>query len=369
MLAAAATATSSRATGATFVYVANAQDGTISIYKLDPTNGDLQPAGSTAAGNRVGPLAPSPDHRHLYASIRTEPFSVATYLIDSKTGALTCVATAGLADSMAYISTDRSGRFLFGASYSGDVVSVNAIGRQGFAQSAMQVVKTGRHAHAILADASNRFVYATNLGTDQVLQFDFNERTGALSPNKVPSTRLPEGAGPRHLVFAPDGRFLHVLSELAGTVTTFAVDAATGNLTEAGSVEGVPKSYGLVRGVIRPPAGNAAQVDDTPRIWASDIHVTPDGKFLYMAERTSSSISAFACDPATGRLTFLSNVLVEKQPRGFNIELRGRFMVVAGEKSSEVGVYAIDPQRGALTRVGHAAAGQGANWVEIVEFN
>src|SRR5882724_8940660 len=106
MLAAAATATSSRATGATFVYVANAQDGTISIYKLDPTNGDLQPAGSTAAGNRVGPLAPSPDHRHLYASIRTEPFSVATYLIDSKTGALTCVATAGLADSMAYISTD-----------------------------------------------------------------------------------------------------------------------------------------------------------------------------------------------------------------------------------------------------------------------
>ena len=368
MLAAAATTTFPPAHAATFVYVSNAQDGTISIYKLDPANGDLQPAGHAAAGNPVGPMALSPDHRHLYASIRSKPFSVATYLIDSKTGALTRVSTASLADSMAYISTDRSGRFLFSASYSGDVVSVNPIGPQGFAQDATQVVKTGRHAHAILVDPSNRFVYATSLGTDQVLQFDFNQGTGALSPNKVPSTRLPDGAGPRHFVFSPNGRFLYVLSELAGTVTTFAIDTATGNLTEAGSVEGVPKSYGLAHGVVRPPGG-AAQVDDTPRIWASDVHITPDGKFLYMAERTSSSISAFACDPATGKLTFLSNLVVEKQPRGFNIDPRGRFVVVAGEKSDEVGVYAIDPQHGALTSIGHAAAGRGANWIEIVEFN
>ena len=131
----------------------------------------------------------------------------------------------------------------------------------------------------------------------------------------------------------------------------------------------MPKSYGLERGVSRPPAGGAAPVDTTPRIWASDIHVTPDGKFLYMAERTSNSITAFACDPATGKLAFAGNFVVEKQPRGFNIEPRGRFMVVAGEKANEVGVYAIDSARGSLTRVKHAASGQGANWVEIVEFN
>ena len=83
-------------------------------------------------------------------------------------------------------------------------------------------------------------------------------------------------------------------------------------------------------------------------IWASDLHVTPDGKFLYAAERTSSSIGAFRVDTATGKLTYLSSTPTEKQPRGFRIDPKGRHMVVSGEKSDTISVFEIDGASGAL---------------------
>jgi 6-phosphogluconolactonase len=104
-------------------------------------------------------------------------------------------------------------------------------------------------------------------------------------------------------------------------------------------------------------------------IWASDLHLTPDGKFLYAAERTSSTIGAFRVDGATGKLSYLGSTPTEKQPRGFRIDPTGRFMVVAGEKSDTVSSYAIDASSGALKLVGKYPTGKGSNWVEIVSFD
>jgi 6-phosphogluconolactonase len=104
-------------------------------------------------------------------------------------------------------------------------------------------------------------------------------------------------------------------------------------------------------------------------IWASDLHLTPDGKFLYAAERTSSSLGAFSVDPATGKLTYLSSTPTEPQPRGFAIDPRGGTMVVSGEKSDTISVYAIDPASGALSLRQKYPTGKGSNWVEIVSFD
>lgn len=366
----AASAAMCAAHAATYVYVSNAEDGTISGYQLNTGSGSLRPVGVTPAGALVMPLAISPDRRYLYASIRSKPYGAATYLIDSSSGGLTRLSTAALPDSMAYISTDKSGRFLFGASFGGDVVSVNPIGAQGWVQGeALQVIKTGRHAHSILVDPSNRFVYTGNLGEHRVLQWRLDEKAGKLTPIGEGFAAAEAGDGPRHLAFAPNGRYLYVLNELSGTVTTYGIDQTIGALTRQSSAAGVPTEYKLEKGLIRPPLGQGEKVDDTPRIWAADVKMTPDGRFLYMSERTSSSISWFQVDPSNGALRFGGNIPVEKQPRGFNIDPRGRHMVVAGEKVTEVGVYAIDSESGALRRVGGAPAGNGANWVEIVEFN
>jgi 6-phosphogluconolactonase len=104
-------------------------------------------------------------------------------------------------------------------------------------------------------------------------------------------------------------------------------------------------------------------------VWAADLHLTPNGRFLYMTERTSSSLAAFSVDSASGKLTYLSSTPTEKQPRGFAIDPKGKFLVVSGEKSDTISAYAIDEASGALKLIGKYPAGKGANWVEIVSFD
>jgi len=114
----------SMSAAATFVYVSDAEDATIDGYVLDTKTGALTSIGKTEAGK----MAVSPNKKFLYVVVRSQPMRVLTYAIDGKTGALTQKATAPLPDSMPYVSTDRSGRFLFTASYGGDKVAVNPIG-------------------------------------------------------------------------------------------------------------------------------------------------------------------------------------------------------------------------------------------------
>jgi 6-phosphogluconolactonase len=122
---------SSMSVAATFVYVSDAEDATIDSYVMDTKTGALTSIGKTEAGKTVMPIAVSPNKKFLYAVVRSQPTRVLTYAIDGKTGALTQKASAPLPDSMPYVSTDRSGRFLFTASYGGDKVAVSPIGADG----------------------------------------------------------------------------------------------------------------------------------------------------------------------------------------------------------------------------------------------
>src|SRR5262245_57647863 len=109
------------------------------------------------------PIAVSPDRRFLFVATRGEPQAVATFAIEQKSGKLKYIGSGPLADSMPYISTDRTGRFLFAASYPGSKFTVSPIGANGVIQPAQQVLPNHTNAHAILADAQNRYVLATTL--------------------------------------------------------------------------------------------------------------------------------------------------------------------------------------------------------------
>ena len=354
---------------ATFVYVSNSEDGDIGMYTMQ-SDGSLRPGPRFKAEKIVMPMTVSPDKRVLVAAVRSKPFSAYTYSIDRASGQLTLVGTGPLAESFPYISSDRSGRFLFGASYGGHLVSVNPVGADGRVGAPMQVIPTARNAHAIRADNTNRFVFVPHLGTDQIFQFLFDEKSGRLSANTPPVLQMKQGTGPRHLITSPDNRFVYLLNELTATVTTLSLDANTGLLTELGSVSALPPDSKLVpgapRGAVGAPGAPVRNTDND--IWASDLHVTPNGGFLYAAERTSSTIGAFRVDSATGKLTYLGSTPTEKQPRGFQIDSTGRFMVVSGEKSDTLSAYSIDPSSGALKLIGKYPTGKGSNWVEIVSF-
>ena len=99
------------------------------------------------------------------------------------------------------------------------------------------------------------------------------------------------------------------------------------------------------------------------------MHLTPNGKFLYMTERTGNSLATFSVDGASGKLIFQGSAPTENQPRGFAIDPKGRFLVVSGEKSDTISAYAIDEASGAVKLIGKYPAGKGANWVEIVSFD
>jgi 6-phosphogluconolactonase len=347
-----------------FVYVSNADDGDIDGYALDQATGALTPLGKTPAGPKVMPMTVSPDKRHLYAVLRSEPFTVLTYAIDPATGALRQEATAPLPDSMAYVSTDATGRFLFTASYGGDKVAVSPIDADGLVKAeAGQVIPTGKNAHAIRADSTNRFVYATNLGSDQIVQFRFDAATGKLTPNDPPVVKTAAGDGPRHPVLSPDDKHLYVLCELSGNVLHFAVDPDKGTLTLLDSTATVPAEAGLVPGT--PPGAPAG---DKPKIWAADLQATPDGRFLYATERTTSRIALLSVDPGTGKPSYVGNTPTETQPRGIRIDASGTWLVASGEKSDRLSVYRIDKATGTLTPVGRYPVGRDANWVEIVDL-
>jgi len=353
---------------ATYVYVSNAEDGNIGMYTMEG-DGTLKLQGRVAAGKLVMPMSVSPDKRYLYAAVRTKPYRVITYSVDRKTGALKQRSKGPLAESFPYISTDKTGRYLLGASYRGHLVSVNPIGKDGKVSEPRQVIPTGLNPHSIITDKTNRYVYVPHLGTDQIFQFRFDARTGKLTANTPPVVQMKAGSGPRHIIVSGDNKFAYLLSELTAVVTTLSLDRKTGLLTAVSEAQALPPDSTLRPGAPRVPAGQG----ETPRdvsndIWASDLHLTPNDRFLYAAERTSSTIAAFSVHAASGKLTYLGSTPVEKQPRGFRIHPNGKYLVVSGDLSDTISVYAIEAG-GALKLLGKYPTGKASNWVEIVTFD
>ena len=152
------------------------------------------------------PLASSPDKQTVFAALRAVPHGVATYRRHAGTGRLTYAGSGHIAASMAYISTDRTGRFLFGASYDASLVTVSSIGADGVVGDTVQTVQSAPGAHCIVAAPSNRFVLHTSLGGDVVYQHRFDARTGTLTPNEPATVTVGAGRPAPPRVLPHDGR-------------------------------------------------------------------------------------------------------------------------------------------------------------------
>jgi len=344
----------SSANAATFVYVGNSDSQEVTVLELK-SSGELTPIETQAVPGPAKPggslpLAVSPDKKRLYVGLRNEPYSAVTYTIDAKSGKLKLVGPGPLADSMAYIVTDRSGKFLLSASYTGNRVTVNPIGADGIVQPMQQSVATQPNAHCIMPDPTNHYVLHTSLGGDLVYQEKFDAKTGKLTPNDPPSVSVKAKAGARHLVFSPNRKFVYLVDELDASIYVFPWDAKTGTLKKEVQVTtALPKGF-----------------DGKP--WAADIHLTPDGKYLYASERTSSTLAAFSVDPKTGMLTPIDSFPTEKQPRAFSIDPTSHYLLSVGELSNSMTTYAIDNKSGKLTKLKEYPMGKKPNWVEIVKF-
>ncbi len=336
---------------ATYVYVSNADSRDISVFRVDAQSGALAGVETVPVGGTVMPMALSPDHHKLYAALRSAPYSVVTFAIDPRDGKLVELARAPLAQSMAYISVDGTGRYLLSASYGGNLLAVNRIGGDGVAGDVLQTVKTGPMAHAIRTSADNRYAFASVLGADSWLRLKFDGSNGELTEDAKPGYALPKGSGPRHFVFSSDGRFVYLIDELDGKLHVLAFNASSDTAKPIQTISILPPDFS----------------GDKP--WGADLHLTPDGRFLYTSERTSSTLGVYRVNAATGKLVRVNTYATEKQPRGFNIAPSGRYLFAVGQLSPTLTAYRIDSKTGALTAIGKYPVGKGANWVEVVDFD
>lgn len=248
-----------------------------------------------------------------------------------------------------HVNVDHAGRNVLVANYGSGSVSVIPIrpdgslgSPTGFVQHTGSGPNPGRqkgpHAHCVNVSPDDRFAFVADLGIDRIMVYTLDVEAGTIVANDPPFASLAPGAGPRHCVFAPDGKHAYVINELNNTITAFAYDSATGALAEVQTVPTLPAGF----------AGSST---------CAEVRVHPSGRFLYGSNRGHDSIVVYRVDPAHGTLTFVEHETAGiKTPRNFNIDPTGAFCLVANQDADSVVVFRVDPQTGVLEPTSHKIA-------------
>lgn len=337
------------------VYVACAGSNEILSFRLDGSKGTLEQVGVASVPGPNGPspsnlpLAFSPRKDMLYAALRSEPFSVASFSVDPVSGALMYRSTAPLPAPMAYISTNRQGNLLLGASYVQGELSVSRITSGVVEGAAVQVVTTPPKAHCVIAGTSGNAIYVPTVTGNAIMVYHLDAETGIPSPADPPSMVFHPGSGPRHATFHPTLDVLYCVNETAGSLTAVGVQPSVGALTALQYKALMPAGY----------QGNAR---------AADVHVTPDGSFVYASVRTTHQIHGFKIAAPSGKLSPIGSFEVEGSPRSFAIDPSGRFLICGGQDKNTLATYRIDPD-GALALQHRIPVGPNPSWVETLAIS
>lgn len=328
------------------VYIASPESQQIHVWQL-ASSGQLTLLQVVDAPGQVQPMVIAPNKQHLYVGVRPT-FSAISYRIDAQ-GLLTQVGSASLPGSPTHLSTDRQGRFLFSASYSGETLSVSPIDAEGIVGEPIQQLDGLSGCHSSNIDLQNRVLWAPCLKEDRIRLYDVSAE-GELSVAAQADLHAVDGAGPRHMDFHPNQRFAYCVNELNSTVDVIELHSVAGNARTVQSLDAMPQGFADTR-------------------WAADIHLTPNGRFLYCSDRTASLLSIFQVSEDGSTLTLVGHQPTEAQPRGFNIDHRGEFVISAGQKSQHIEVYRIDQESGKLQPLARYAVGQGPMWVSILALD
>lgn len=323
----------------------NASEG-IYVYTFDSKTGELEYKNKTTDIDNPSFLAISPDLKNIYAiseSGKHPTGMVYSYSYDASTGALTFKnkESAG-GKGPCYVSVDKTGKYVFTANYGSGSLAAVPIMADGSLGSAVQEVynkgnivdgkESPSRMHSVVISPDNNYLFAPNLGIDKIGVYHFNAKaiSNPLLAADPEFVSLPEKSGPRHFVFHPNGKYAYVIQELDGGITAF--DYHNGKLTEIQTVSILPDGF----------EGKFA---------AADIHISPDGKFLYGSNRIGlNEIIIYSIDQSNGYLTFVGRESSKgKIPRNFAIDPTGNFLLVANQDTDDIFVFKRNKETGLLT--------------------
>ncbi len=330
----------------TGTYTNNGSKG-IYVYNFDGKTGIITE--KSVAENVQDPsyLAVSNDGKYLYAVNETggeKPGSVSSFSFDKKTGKLSFInKQPSGGDHPCYIDVDASGKHVFVGNYSGGNLSVLVSNKGNLSAPVQTIQHTGNsankmrqekaHVHMTQLGPDEKYLYVPDLGMDKIFIYPHHKQEPILDEKKHSEVSVTPGNGPRHLAFHPNKKYAYLIEELSGTVTLFSMN--NGQLKTEQTISSHPDNFEGTKG-------------------SADIHVSPDGKFLYASNRGSSNtIAIFEIDQNTGRLISRGfQPTLGDAPRNFVIDPSGNYLLVANQLSNNVVVFKINKSTGLLSETG-----------------
>jgi 6-phosphogluconolactonase len=292
-------------------------------------------------------LAISPDEKFVYAvnEDANDKGSVSVFSFDKSSGALTYIEKQNSGgDHPCYIAINKTGKWVAAANYSGGSFSTFPIMANGTLGVPTTIQHTGSsvnkerqdkpHVHSTVFSPDDKYLFVSDLGLDKVMIYNFNPGSGKPEPAPVPFAATPPGSGPRHFTFHPNGKLAYLVEEMGGAVSAYKYN--DGKLTLIQHISTYPANFtGGKKG-------------------SADIHVSPDGKFLYASNRQpANDIAIFSIDKKSGKLKALGYESTKGEvPRNFTIDPTGNFLLVANQETDNIVIFKRNKQTGLLTDTG-----------------
>lgn len=332
----------------------------IQVYQLD-TNGNLTKV--TSAKDMINPsyLTLSPNGKYLYACTDTRVpngGSVSSFEFNPENKTLTFLnKQSSGGENPVYLSVHKNGKWLVNGNYNEASVSVHPLLENGKIDSLAQHFQysdgsvnkerqTKAHIHSTVFSPQNDYLFMPDLGADKIrcYRFDENQKQPLLE-TKVPFTKTDLEAGPRHFTFHPNQKFGYCIEEMSGSISVYQYD--NGTLKKIQRINTHPDTI-------------------TSGFESSDIHVSPDGKFLYASNRgKENNIAIFSIN----KKGLLKNIgyqsTLGNHPRVFALDESGKFLIVTNVNSGNVVVFARNPKTGLLTKVGNEVKMENVTCVQI----
>lgn len=344
-------------------YTNEKPDKGIWVYRLDPQSGDLKELSSGEHIVNPSFLTISPNGQFLYACTDTRqaiPGSITAFRIDSIQGRLTLLnKQSAEGANPVYVATDNTNQFIVNGNYTEGNVSVATINAQGLVNPSVQTIRftdssinkarqEKSHIHSVNFSPLCDYLYLPDLGADKIRVLRFNPRSAKpMAEVDSLTVRTEPGSGPRHMVFHPNGRFVYCVEEMGGMVSAYAYN------------------NGKLSRIQRLPSYSKTAAEHS----SADIHISPDGSFLYASNRIENTISIFSIERA-GTLKLVGHQpTFGETPRNFAIDPSGNFVLVANQTSNNLIVFKRDRATGLLTRTGKEIRVPNPSCVKLRTYN
>ena len=319
----------------------------IFVFELNEKNGQLNEIASVKNVLNPSFLTLSQNGKFLYACTDTKTpnaGSVSSYEFNPSTKKLTFINSQKTnGENPVYLSVNKNEKWLTTANYNDGSVSVFSLNENGSIHPINQFIsfkdssinkerQSSSHIHSTIFSPKEDFLFLPDLGADKIrcFQFDSNKNQ-PLIETQFPNTNTTLGSGPRHFTFHPNGKFAYCIEELSGTVSVY--NYQKGKLDSLQRISTHFKKYDSV-------------------LSSADIHISPDGKYLYASNRNIENNIAIFIIQDNGTLKLIGHQSTFGTiPRNFAMNKNGKFLIVANQKSGNMVVFKRNKKTGLLKKI------------------